>query len=152
MKLLTELIGDEQLLALTWKEPFGSLMLQGKIETRTWATNYRGWVLMCAGKQAYPRETVFKISGDQAIRINAAFGFDDQYKGAGYCGYAFAVGYLEDCRPMTKQDERQCYVEYYPDLYCHVYRDVQKIEPFQWRGTQGWKTVPPDILRQIKLL
>ena len=152
MKPLTDLIGYNELRALSWKEPYGSLMLQGKIETRTWYTDYRGWVLMCASKVPYPREVVYGISGEQMHRINATFGFDDQYKGAGYCGYAFAVGFLAECRRMKESDEKAAYVTYYPDLFSHIYEKVQKIEPFPWRGSQGWRIVKPETINQIILL
>jgi ASCH domain. len=38
--------------AISLKEPWASLMLEGKktIETRVWKTNYRGKLLLCASK------------------------------------------------------------------------------------------------------
>ena len=155
MRYLTELIGNNPLRALSWKEPYGSLMLQGKVETRTWPTNYRGWVLMCASKQPYRKDAVMRISRSQTGRINAAFGFDDLYMGEAegyYRGYAFAVGALIDCRPMEPKDEGICYVDWYKHLYCHVYDSVQRIETIPWRGTQGWRTVSPDVIKKIILL
>jgi hypothetical protein len=44
---------NQEIRALTWKEPYASLMLHGKIETRTWYTKYRGLVLICAGLKHY---------------------------------------------------------------------------------------------------
>jgi hypothetical protein len=44
---------DQKLMALSWKQPYAELMLHGKIETRTWQTKYRGWVMVCASKQPY---------------------------------------------------------------------------------------------------
>ena len=79
MRQLTDLIGDSPLRALTWKEPYASLMLQDKIETREWYTKYRGWVLMCCGKEPYPREDIIRMSWEQIERINAAFGLNDRY-------------------------------------------------------------------------
>ena len=43
----------EPIKALSWKQPYASLMLKGKIETRSWPTNYRGLVLICASKAPY---------------------------------------------------------------------------------------------------
>jgi hypothetical protein len=152
MRPIKDLIGENQLRALTWKEPYATLMLCGKIETRTWYTDYRGWVLICAAKVSYQKDSVKRISGTQITKINAAFGIDDQFKGSGYNGYAFAVGKLVDCRGMTHKDEGMCFVDYYPDLWCHLYENVQKIDPFQWKGKQGWSIVKPEIIRQIQLL
>lgn len=37
---------EGEIRALWWKEPFGTLMTYGKVETRVWDTKYRGWVLL----------------------------------------------------------------------------------------------------------
>jgi hypothetical protein len=155
MTPLTDLIGDKPLRALTLNEPFASLMLQDKIETRKWPTKYRGWVLICAAKKPYSFIDLQRMSRSQINRINAAFGFDDLYRGEAegyYCGYAFAVGRLVDCRPMKPEDESRCYVDWVKGLHCHIYENIAKIEPFQWKGVQGWKTVDPDLVRKIILL
>ncbi|HYD90377.1 MAG TPA: hypothetical protein VEA37_02695, partial [Flavobacterium sp.] len=67
-------------------------------------------------------------------------------------GVALAIGNLVDCRPMTKQDEDLCFVQYYPDLFCHVYKDVHAIQPFTWKGSQGWKEVSMEIKQQIIII
>lgn len=134
--------------ALTWKEPFASLMLHGKIETRTWNTNYRGLVLICAGKRYYSYSEIQNISGGfKTIKIRDLF-YDNKLKQQ--CGMAIAIGTLVDSRPMKPEDEDRCFVQYHPDLYCHVYTDVFAIEPFAWKGSQGWKNVPQYIINSIK--
>lgn len=62
-----EKYGDVELRALSWKEPFASLMLLGKIETRVWDTKYRGLVLICASKQIYTADEIRHISGDEQL-------------------------------------------------------------------------------------
>ena len=40
-RMIQEIASGAPIRSLVWKEPFASLMLQGKIETRTWSTKYR---------------------------------------------------------------------------------------------------------------
>lgn len=46
--------------ALSWKEPYATLMLHGKVETRTWPTDYRGLVLNCVALKDYARIPLLK--------------------------------------------------------------------------------------------
>ena len=144
-----------KLMALSWKQPYADLMLHGKIETRTWSTNYRGWVLICASKKKYTSEQVYAISGkDQVIRSIKLLFQGNRTIDSLPTGVAIAIGYLSDCRPMLRTDEGRCFVQFDPNFqrYCHVYTNVQAIKPFAWKGTQGWKEVPQKIKEQIKLL
>jgi len=128
--------------ALSFKQPFASLMLKGKIETRTWSTKYRGAVLICASKKGYTCAEVDIICG--RCKIDEVLRSQDLLKGK-----AIAVGELVDCRPMTKEDEDACYVKYQEGLFCHVYKYVVEIEPFDWKGSQGWKTLTQGQIKQI---
>lgn len=145
---MTNFSTDKKLMALSWKQPYAELMLHGKIETRTWHTYYRGWVLICGSQSGYTSKQIENISGIiQKGRIH------ESLRNANIIGgYAIAIGKLVDCRPMQKEDEDKCFVEFYPDLYCHVYENVQAIEPFPWKGTQGWKEVDPETKNKIKLI
>jgi hypothetical protein len=143
---------DEKMLALSWKEPYGSLMLHGKIETRTWKTNYRGWVLICASQMEYPWDAVMNISGeDQFNRITELI---ISGKLISNPGFAIAIGKLVNCRPMSKWaiDESKCFVEYQDGLWCHEYENIHPITPFPWKGSQGWKEVSFDIKEGIQVL
>lgn len=140
---------DQRLLALSWKQPYAELMLHGKIETRSWNTKYRGWVLICASKKLYEVESIISISGyTQYDRIFEALPNSTKY----LCGQAIAIGRLVHSRQMEPGDEDSCFVEYNPQRYCHIYEDVQAIEPFPWKGSQGWKEVSQEIKNHIKLL
>lgn len=153
MKLTIEEIKKSKVLALSWKEPYGSLMRYGKIETRTWKTNYRGLVLICTSKQPYSHSQILQISAEQVERIHELLinTFPrNLFKNCEF-GKAIAIGRLIDCRPMQPEDEEKTFVTYYPDLYCHVYRDVTPIEPFDWKGKQGWSAVPDEIKNKIIL-
>lgn len=151
----------EKILALSWKQPFGTAMLYGKIETRVWNTNYRGLVLICTSKAAYSQHSVIGISGNrQFIRMCEAMIRDT--KTLDLNGYAIAIGRLVDCRPMTKEDEDKCFVAYREpwvdgnekqrQLYCHVYEDVKAIEPFPWKGSQGWTELDEETKSKIKFI
>lgn len=145
---------DQELRALSWRQPYGELMLYGKIETRTWSTKYLGWVLICTSIKDYPIDEVQRISGQkQFFRI--VDGLSERILAKGrpsYSGYAIAIGRLVDCRPMTLEDEDACFVQYKPGLFCHVYEDVQAIQAIPWKGSQGWKMVSDDVKNQIRLL
>ena len=135
--------------ALSWKEPFASLMLHGKIETRTWKTKYRGLVLICASKKAYSEMDLIGLCGEVGSQL--ILGMINSTVIREQPGKAIAVGTLVDCRPMRVEDVAKCFVKYNPKLYCHVYENVIPIEPFDWKGSQGWKDVPQLIVESLLL-
>ena len=131
--------------ALSWKEPFGSLMLHGKIETRTWYTKYRGLVLICTSKKSYNDKELFSISGwDTYHKI-----YDLVKENT---GKAVAVGNLVECRGMNLGDGEKCFVNFNSSLFCHIYEDVRAIEPFEWKGSQGWRTLTEEQKNLIKFI
>lgn len=145
--------------ALSWREPYGSLMLppHNKIETRTRWTNYRGLVLICASKKSYDWDDVMGISGQvQFDRIIDRMKQKNEGHGklwyTDYHGLAFAVGKLVGCRRMMKEDEDKCFVKYFPDLWCHIYTNVRPIKPIPWKGSLGFSNVPKEVKRQIEFL
>jgi hypothetical protein len=145
MRLINKVIDLEQkILALSWKEPYGTLMLPpfNKIETRTWSTKYRGLVLICCSKKAYNLDEIWNISA-----INTGINIRLQN-----LGKAIGIGELTDCRVMTPEDEGKCFVSYYPDLFCHIYTNVQKIEPFDFKGKQGFSLVSDGVKKKIKII
>lgn len=97
--------------ALSIKEPWGSLILAGKknVETRTWKTNYRGKILLCASK--LPRSDL--------------------------SGKAFAIAEIADCRDMTKDDEVAACCSVYPNAKAWILKNVHKIKPFPIKGQLG---------------
>ena len=141
---------EEKILALSWRQPYAELMLHGKIETRTWKTNYRGLVLICASKVFY--DTFEKIGISGMKQFNRLVDIVGDKNSVLQHGKAIAIGRLVDCRPMTKDDEDACFVEFREGLYCHVYEEVQKIKPFEWRGSQRWKIVSDEVKQKIKII
>lgn len=164
----------ENILALSWKAPYAQLMLRGKIETRTWPTNYRGWVLICCSKVPYNAQQLVQIAGggicgagqfNRIMRLNLTVpNTENDF------GYAIAIGKLVDCRPMTKEDEDACFVKYkepwteskttitsgirekQKQLWCHIYEDVTPIEHFPFKGGQGWLSLTEEQINQIKII
>ena len=146
----TDLFGHLAIRALSWKEPYATLMLHGKIETRRWATTYRGLVLICASKTPYTYRQTESISGEKQLkRMYALFQFAISPL---HCGYAIAIGELVDCRHMRPEDEDKCFVRHYSDLYCHVYANVRPIQPIEWKGSQGWRVLSEEQKARIHLL
>ncbi len=143
----------QKVLALSWKQPFCSLMLPpfNKIETRTWQTKYRGYVLMCATLTSYKFHQLFNIAGNwQLSRIDDAL--EERWESIRkYRGYAIGIGRLADCRPMTSQDEDACYVRFESGLYCHIYTDVHPITPIRWKGKLGWSQLTVDQIKLIEI-
>lgn len=138
--------------ALSWNQPYASMMLHGKIETRRRSTNVRGKVLICACKKEYGYKTVDAISGQQTrYRIYEVLNTEPSCFNLPK-GQAIAIADLVDCRPMTKEDEDICFVEYRPGLYCWVFENVQAIEPFPFKGKQGWSILDEESAAKIKVL
>jgi hypothetical protein len=136
--------------ALTWKQPFANLMLHGKVETRTWATDYRGLVMICAAQEPYDMADIHRISGtEQHSRV-----IEQDGTGPWVTGMAIAVGELVGCHAHRKEDEDATFVGHLRGfrLYCHIYRNVRPIKPFPWKGKQGWSTVPQEVIEGIVYL
>ena len=110
--------------ALWLNQPYASLMIHGKIETRSYSTEVRGKVLICATKKAYIDNDVLSISGlRQMVRLTQLFYKKGLCSLEPYnynflpCGQAIAIGDLVDCRPMTLNDEDKCFVQYQTEIF-----------------------------------
>lgn len=140
---------DQEIRAISIHQPYATLMLYGKIETRTWKTNYRGWVLFCATKIDYKLDKLEEISGTEGlIKILEVFEKEEHFTLQN--GHAIGIGYLDNCRPMVLQDQDKCFVKYRPGLFCHVYSDVYSLRKhFPHKGKQGWGIVSNETKQQI---
>ncbi len=133
---------------LTWKQPYATLMLPrfNKIETRTWDTKYRGLVAIHAAKVPYTEKQIDEISGKMSIEIE-----DDIILEKCPLGVIIAVGTLVDCRPMRPEDARRCYVDYNPNLFCHIYENVRELDVYiPYKGKQGWSKLPEEIINVLE--
>lgn len=141
---------NEPIRALSWRNPYAEMMLHGKIETRTWNTKYRGWVLICASQKGYLMESVDAISGElHAGRMVMEIGhyWANNLKSH---GNAIAIGKLVNTWQMRPQDEDDCYVMHKESLWCHEYVCVTPIEQFGFKGSQGWRILADHIREFIK--
>jgi hypothetical protein len=97
--------------AISVKQPWANLIASGEktIETRKWATNYRGRLLIASSKTP---------------AIHPA-------------GFAIAIVNLVDCRPMVRRDEMAACCELYAGAFSWIFREIRKIDPFPVRGQLG---------------
>jgi len=108
--------------ALSIRQPWASMIASGKktIETRTWARDYRGDILIVAGLALaggynIPRKLLNDLPRGQAI----------------------AIARLVDCRPMTRADEKAACCEIYNGAFAWVLEDIRRINPFPVKGKLG---------------
>jgi hypothetical protein len=97
--------------ALSVKQPRANLIASGQktMETRKWATEYRGELLIVSSKQP---------------RIAPA-------------GFALALVDLVECRAMTLSDERFACCEIYENAVVWIFRNIRALEPFPVLGQLG---------------
>lgn len=147
---MTDLFGvetKEEIRALWWRQPYGSLMLHGKVETRTWNTPYRGKVLICTSMYPYQAHDVNSLSGPHWSATIADILKDEPTRDLH--GHAIAIGRLYDCHRMRFGDSKKAFVEWNRDLYCHWYTDIRRITPFKILGSQGWRTLDDEVKQKI---
>lgn len=92
--------------ALSVKQPWAQMIAKGTktIETRRWATNYRGPLLICTSKG---RDMSAYLYLEQALghMLGAPSGLP--------CGVALCLVDLVGCRKMTEQDEKAACCDVY---------------------------------------
>lgn len=126
--------------AIMLKQPYASLMLYGKVETRTWKTNVRGEILICASKISYSIDGVIKISGyNQLKRIFSTLGI--KHIGDLPTGCKIGTGNLTLCKPMELIDENKCFVRFQENLWCHFYNYFLPVANDPIKGSQGFFNV-----------
>jgi len=138
---------------LTWKPPYSTLMLppHKKKETRRYATNVRGWVVIHEAQSSYTNTELMGIAGqEQFKRIEDALGWcGDKAENNGMC---IGFGNLFDCRPMKPEDQNDCFVNYDPALFVWEFDDVRAIKPFPRKGAQGWRVLTEDEKQLIQFI
>lgn len=137
--------------ALWWKQPYASLMLHDKIETRKYPTNVRGKVLICACKKRYEPGEIMMISGRRQFNRMDLYLENNE---AAILGMALAIGDLTMCYPMQDNElmESQCFVEYKKGLWCWRFENVKPIQPFEIKGKQGWAILNEETISKIKTI
>jgi len=127
--------------ALSVKQPWAGLIAQGvkTIETRRWATNYRGPLLLCASKSMDMQ--AFYWLESQGHKLGAPSGLN--------CGVAVCMADLVGCRRMTDQDVAAACCDIYHGAWAWDLGNVRKLkDPLPAvRGQQGLFTV--DLERVV---
>lgn len=161
MLITLDEIGIMPVRALSWKQPYATMMLYGKAETRMWPTEYRGLVLICSSQRPYNDLQLSAIShGEQVRRMRDKLA---EKRFPVLDGHALGVGRLHTCRCMgayaPKQDrkdveeiENKTYVRFFSDLWVFEFKDVRPIKPIPWKGSQKWRNLTDDEKKQIVLL
>lgn len=151
---------NEVIRTLGFYQPFGSLMLHGKIETRKVQNGRRppfpfGKYLFYTTKAKLPEDRLYGWCGEsivQDIRLTLA---NEPTKDLH--GYAIAIGELKTYYPMSFEDEVNCFVRKgrYLDktTWCLEFANVQRIKPFEFKfGKQGVGFLPESEKYKIFLV
>ncbi len=140
--------------AITILQPWASLIACGakKIETRSWATKYRGPIAIHAGKAwtMYMREFTYRDPFHSALWPNMT---KEELMLNGYgrtrllpLGSVIAIADLVDCEEMTIDKivlwrdvygkNEISFGDFIPGRYAWILANVQRIEPIPARGMQ----------------
>lgn len=107
------------MLALSVKQPWASLIAVGQktIEVRTWRTEYRGPLLICASAKPDSRRIALPFE-------------------VGPLGMCLCIVDLVDIREGTARDQRHALVNAV-GKYCWVLRNPRLVEPIPIKGRLG---------------
>jgi hypothetical protein len=155
--MVTDIFGNRQIRMLAWKPPYGTAMLYGKVETRSWDTAFRGEVLIYNSLEGFTTDKLIDLAGSQYDHLMQTVKDDPTVE---MFGMAFAIGELVYTRQMKQEDEDRTFVQYKPDeiKYCHFYNNVKRIQPFPIKGNITFPSLLPTkpehskIINQIKIL
>lgn len=151
-------------MTLGWQQPYGTLMLPpyNKIETRSRRTHVRGKVLIYTTLKPMQQDKLEDVMGNSLeleARITSTV-WDDPTELLD--GYAIGVGNLYDCRLMQASDANLTFTRFDPKLWCWLFKDVRRIQPFEFAryegdkrkslGGQGWGTLQQQEYDQIVYL
>jgi len=140
--------------AISLWEPWASLIRTGTkhYETRSWATSYRGPLLICAAKGGLKRQELTLLLRDKTFQN----GLMPELKGNCllmergdewllqrlHFGKAVAIVELvnciktEDVRYLLSKEER-IFGDYDPDRWAWKLKNIRDINPFPVKGKQG---------------
>lgn len=116
--------------ALTVRMPWAHLIAEGikTVEVRSWATKYRGPLLICAGK------TPADLRGMVLLDLpdtKPTWRMED-------LGHALAIVNVVSCTAMAEVHEKAALVRARPGLYAWGLDNVRKVEAFPVVGKQGF--------------
>lgn len=127
--------------ALTVCCPYSHFIALGlkPIENRTWATSYRGTLLIHAGLS---REWL--DDGDETRYPDMAFGAIVAHVTMVACLAINAQRWPDRWAPLRAHEHAN-------GPYCHVYEHIRRLpEPVPCKGAQGLWTVPSTIIERVR--
>lgn len=171
---MAEITPDTIIRTLGLYQPFASLMLHGKVETRFIRVGKtppfkKGKYIIYSTKKRYFDGEIFNISGAyQSNRIEQALRHEPTRRDL---QKAICIGDLIEVRPMTEKDEDAAFVEYKGIVkqvkkgeaflvkqWCLIFENVQRITPFDFKdasgkslGKQGVGIFPVELYNKIKI-
>jgi hypothetical protein len=127
--------------ALSVHQPWGELIARGRktIETRTWATRYRGPLVICSTRlEPDPQLCDAFLMPAASLPLKATI----------------CLVRLVGCEPMTRHHERAACCEGFPGAVAWIMEEPVRIaEPFAFRGQPGLfrVDVPETTARELGL-
>lgn len=114
--------------ALTVKQPYAGLIASGKktIETRTWQTKYRGYLLICSSLRAEQRLPAGYFSHDLC-----------HPRGSTIC-----IVKLVDCVPMTSEHREAAMCRPYDNAWAWMLEDIQPVRQIPVLGKLSIFEIP----------
>lgn len=138
--------------ALSLWQPWASLISVGakRYETRSWSTNYRGPLLICAALRP--------PDGAIVMELNIKTGLRQRFPGGISMPRGMALAIVDlidvyDTDYFTPPDPSQLYFgDFSPGRYAWQLINVRAIEPFPVKGRQGLFNVdvPDELLREVR--
>lgn len=128
--------------ALSLWQPWASAIALGhkKIETRHWATKYRGPIAIHAAKRFQREQRVFASTERTLGRLPERLPF----------GAIVAIAVLDEIVPIEQlvpSPIERMYGDYSPGRYGWILENIQALaEPIPFVGRQGLFNVPDDLI------
>lgn len=128
--------------SLSVKQPWCELIASGRktLEIRTWKTNYRGPLLICASSQ--PNRDALARFERQGAEVPGGFSA---------LGVAICIVELVDCRPPRvdahgkDEADASCYIDF--DAWCWVLKNPRRVEPVPIKGRLNIYEVDDALVR-----
>jgi hypothetical protein len=160
---------NEIIRSLGFYQPFGSLMLHGKIETR-WCREGRkppfpkGKYLLYTTQKICDAATMEDWCGVELIKlIGKTLNGETTTR---YRRRAIAIAELYDIKEMLPTQEKDCFVKFVGDevrvdkngiahLYiqqCLYFKNIQRVQPFIFKGKQGVGILTDEQKEKIEVV
>ena len=141
--------------AISIKQPFAGLIATGQktLETRTWSTDYRGPLLICAGAKSHDLFECYEVETGTLLLLNdsARSAFSIDKKIAWTFGQALCVVDLVGVRSFKKGNamENDACVDWYQGAFAWELENPRLIEPFDVKGKLRLFEVDESLIKYL---